>query len=137
MPTFASEVKQTDKKVMATEVKDIRLTPIQLAIDAPTGLLSLTQGSNTVKVTRDDVFNMGKLREGKFDANGFTSNIISHQHFAVDSEGNITISCKDDYENTTVVIRRHRRVHDFERIQEFVNHNKAKISWDRDFRGRR
>ena len=122
---------------MATETKNIGLGPVQLTIDAPTGLLSLTQGTSTVKVTRDDVFNMSKLREGKFDANAFISTITPHQRFSVDTEGDITISCKDDYENTTVVIGRHRRVHDFERIQEFVNHNKAKISWDRDFRGRR
>ena len=122
---------------MEVKLIPIGLSPVQISIDKLTGMLELKQGQNKVKLTRDDVFNMGKLYQGKFDANGFTSSVISHQHFAVDPDGIITISCQDEYENTTVFVKKHRKTHDLERIQEFVNHNKGRIAWDRDFRGRR
>ena len=114
----------------------IGLKPVQLSIEPQTRLLVLKQGDNEVKITRDHVIKMKKLREGTLPNGCFTSILLPRNRFTMAENGTITVVCKDDYEDNTVVIANHKKLDDLQRINDFVDKNKAKIAWDRDFRGR-
>ena len=50
--------------------------------------------------------------------------------------GTITIVCKDDWGDNIVTIANHKKLDDLERIQQFVDKNKARIAWEKEFKGR-
>jgi hypothetical protein len=52
----------------------------------------------------------------------------------VAENGNITIVCKDDYEDNVVLLT--NKLHDLKRIKEFVDKNRGRIAWEREFKGR-
>jgi hypothetical protein len=52
----------------------------------------------------------------------------------VAENGNITIVCKDDYEDNVVLLT--NKFHDLKRIEEFVDKNRGRIAWEREFKGR-
>lgn len=112
----------------------VTLDPVQLSIEPQTKFLVLKQGKNEVKITRDHVINMKKLREGKIEANAFCSTLTPRNRFTVAENGNITIVCKDDYEDNIVILT--NKFHDLKRIEEFVDKNRARIAWEREFKGR-
>ena len=117
-------------------MKTIELSPVQLSIEPKTRFLVLKQGTNEVKITRDHVIKMKKLREGTLPNECFTSTLTPHNRFTMDDKGNITITCKDDWENNSVVVANHKKLDDLARIDEFVNKNKPYIAWEREFKGR-
>lgn len=112
----------------------VTLDPVQLSIEPQTKFLVLKQGKNEVKITRDHVINMKKLREGKIEANAFCSTLTPRNRFTVAENGNITIVCKDDYEDNIVILT--NKFHDLKRIEDFVDKNRARIAWEREFKGR-
>jgi hypothetical protein len=116
------------------ELKKVTLDPVQLSIEPQTKFLVLKQGKNEVKITRDHVINMKKLREGKIEANAFCSTLTPRNRFTVAENGNITIVCKDDYEDNIVILT--NKFQDFKRIEDFVDKNRARIAWEREFKGR-
>jgi hypothetical protein len=118
------------------ELKKVTLDPVQLSIEPQTKFLVLKQGKNEVKITRDNVINMKKLREGKIEANAFCSTLTPRNRFTVAENGTITIVCKDDWSDNVVVIANHRKLDDLQRIQDFVDKNKGRIAWEREFKGR-
>jgi hypothetical protein len=54
----------------------------------------------------------------------------------VDENGSITITCKDEWESNVVFIVNHKKLDDLARIQQFVDKNKGRIAWAREFKGR-
>ncbi len=118
------------------ELKKVTLGPVQLTIEPKTKLLVLKQGNNEVKITRDSVINMKKLKEGKFESNAFSSTITPRNRFSIAQNGTITIVCKDEWEDNVVIVTKHRKLDDLQRIQEFVDRNKTQIAWEREFKGR-
>ena len=118
------------------ELKKIELNPVQLSIEPKTRLLVIKQGDNEVKLTRDGVIGLKKLREGKFESGVYTSTLLPRNRFTVAENGTITVVCKDDWEDNTVVIANHKKLDDLQRINEFVDKNKARIAWERDFKSR-
>ena len=116
------------------ELKKVTLDPVQLSIEPQTRLLVLKQGENEVKITRDHVINIKKLREGKIEANAFCSTLTPRTRFTVANNGYVTIVCKDDYEDNVVILT--NKLHDFKRIEEFVDKNRGRIAWEREFKGR-
>lgn len=117
-------------------LRKIDLNPVQLSIEPQTRLLVLKQGPNEVRITRDSVINMKKLRNGEIEANAFTSTITPRNRFSLTENGTILIVCKDEWEDNTVMIANHKKLDDLQRIQDFVDHNRAKIAWEREFRGK-
>jgi hypothetical protein len=117
-------------------LKKVTLDPVQLSIEPQTRLLVLKQGKNEVKITRDHVVNMKKLREGKIEANAFCSTLTPRNRFTVAENGTISIVCKDDFESNAVVVANHKKLDDLKRIEDFVNKNKGRIAWEREFKGR-
>lgn len=115
------------------KLAQISLTPVQISIEPKTKLLQLQQGDNVVKITRDVVNNIRKLKEGKYDTNTFTSKLTPINKVTLTTDNKITIVCKDDWEDNAVVLSKYRKVEDVQRIFDFVERNKAKIAWDRDF----
>lgn len=118
------------------ELKKIELNPVQLSIEPQTRLLVLKQGTNEVKLTRDSIIGMKKLRNGGFESNVYTSNLLPRNRFTVAENGTITIVCKDDYEDNVVVLVNHRKLDDLQRVNEFVDKHRARIAWEREFKGR-
>lgn len=118
------------------KLKKVFLEPVQLTIEPKTRLLVLKQGENEVKITRDSVINMRKLREGKIESNAFTSTLTPKNRFSIGENGTITIVCKDDWENNAVILVNNNKLDDFKRVQEFVDNNRARIAWEREFKRR-
>ena len=121
------------------------LTPVQMAIEPQTRLLVVTQGENIIKFTRDDVNNLQKLRNGEFNEIGpkgekllgaFRTKLIPHSRCTVDENGNISIVCKDEYENNSIVLANHKKLNDLQRVLDFVKKNNSRIAWAKEFRGR-
>lgn len=119
-----------------TELKMAELRPVQMSIEPHTRLLVLKQGENEVKITRDHVIKMKKLRDGTLPNESFTSLMSPRNRFTVAENGTITIVCKDDWEDNKVVIANHKKLDDLQRINEFVDKNKGRIAWEREFKGR-
>lgn len=117
-------------------LRTIDLKPVQLSIEPKTRLLVLKQGDNEVKITRDHVIKMKKLREGTLPNGCFTSLLVPRSRFTMAENGDITIVCKDDWEDNVVYIANHKKLDDLQRIQDFVDKNKARIAWEREFKGR-
>lgn len=114
-----------------------KLNPVQLSIEPKTKLLVLKQDGNEVKLTRDDVNDMKRLRKGLFDLNAFCSSLIPRKRFSMDENGSITISCKDTWEDNTVTLTNHKKLDDLQRVIDFVEGNKPYIAWEREFGKRR
>ena len=104
-------------------LKTIELNPVQLSIEPKTRLL-------------DHVIKMKKLREGTLPNDCFTSLLLPRNRFTVAENGTITIVCKDEWSDNVVVIANHKKLDDLERIQQFVDKNKARIAWEKEFKGR-
>ena len=119
-----------------TELNFKELKPIQMSIEPQTRLLLLKQGDNTIKITRDSVIAMKKLRNGDYKEGVYTSSLTPRNRFQVSENGYISIQCKDDWESNVVIVANHKKLDDLQRICEFVDKNKAKIAWEREFRGR-
>jgi hypothetical protein len=119
-----------------TELRTVDLHPVQMSIEPQTRLLVLKQGDNEVKITRDHVIKMRKLREGTLPNGCFTSLLSPRNRFTMTESGTITIACKDEWEDNTVVIANHKKLDDLQRISEFVDKNKGRIAWEREFKGR-
>lgn len=117
-------------------LKNIDLNPVQLSIEPKTRLLVIKQGSNEVKITRDHVIKMKKLREGTLPNDCFTSTLLPRNRFTKAENGTITVVCKDDWGDNIVVIANHKKLDDLKRIQDFVDKNKTRIAWEREFKGR-
>ena len=117
-------------------LRTIDLRPVQMTIEPQTRLLVLKQGDNEVKITRDHVIKMKKLREGTLPNDSFTSILSPRNHFKVAENGTIIIACKDDWEDNTVVVANHKKLDDLQRISEFVDKNKGRIAWEREFKVR-
>ena len=118
------------------ELKKTELRPVQLSIEPQTRLLVVKQGDNEVKITRDSVNAMKRLRKGEIQSGVYTSSLTPRNKFTVSENGFISIVCKDNWESNVVIIANHKKLDDLQRIEDFVNKNKARIAWERDFRGR-
>jgi hypothetical protein len=121
------------------------LTPVQMAIEPQTRLLVVTQGENIIKFTRDDVNNLQKLRNGEFNEigpkgekllGGYITKLVPKSRCTVDENGSITITCKDEWEDNVVVIINHKKLDDLARLMQYVNKNKGRIAWAKEFKGR-
>ena len=117
-------------------LKVLGLSPVQMSIEPMTNLLIVKQGENEVKITRDHVIKMRKLREGQLPNGCFTSTLLPRNKFTVAENGTITIQCKDDWGDNTVTVANHKKLDDLDRIEQYVNKNKTKIAWEREFRRR-
>ena len=126
-----------NKNIMKeVKLKKVEIDPVTLSIEPQTRLLLVKQGTNEVKLTRDAVIGLKKLKEGKIESGVFTTSLVPNNRLTVNNEGNITIICKDDWEDNAVILKKHHKVDDYDRLIQFVDSNRARIAWDRDLRGR-
>ena len=68
--------------------------------------------------------------------NSYTTQIVPRSRCTVAENGYISISCKDEYESSSIVIANHKKLDDLQRILDFVDKNKSRIAWAKEFRGR-
>ena len=118
------------------ELQKIELEPIQLSIEPKTRLLVIKQGTNEVKLTRDSVLGLKRLKEGKIESGVYTSTLVPRNRFVASENGSVSIICKDDWEDNVVVIKKHKKINDYQRVLDYVGKNKTQIAWDRDSKGR-
>ena len=125
-----------------TEKSLKELNPIQITLDKRSRLLQLKQGENVVRITRDCVNKLEKLRKGELKdiggktLNSFTTKLVPLNRCVLAENGYISISCKDEWEDNVVIIANHKKLDDLQRIIDFVDKNKTRIAWDRDFKGK-
>ena len=121
-------------------VKELR--PVQLSIEPHSHLLLVAQGDNVVKFAREDINGLKKLRSGELtDIGGrvlksYTTKLAPRSCCRVSENGFISVSCTDGEESNVVIIANHKKLDDLQRISDFVDKNKAKIAWAKEFRGR-
>lgn len=124
------------KEIKTPTLKQITLEPVSISIEPKTRLLSVKQGKYEIKLTRDQVIGMKKLRDGKMESNVYTSSLLPRNRFQMAENGQITVVCKDDWEDNVVVLNKTKKYDDFERVVTFVDNNRAKIAWDKELRRR-
>lgn len=124
------------KEIKEPHLKKVMLEPVQLSIEPQTRLLLVQQGDNTIRMTRDQVNKLKRLRENEFEDNVFTSTLKPTNKFQKNDTGSIIASCVNDYGDDTVVIQNTKRWDDLARITAFVDQNKTRIAWSRDFKRR-
>ena len=127
-----SEVNQPQLKKVSLD------SVVELSIEPKTRLLIIRQGDNEVKLTRDAIIGMKRLHDGE-NANGvYTSTLIPRSRFTASADGAISIVCKDDWESNVVLLKKHhKKVDDYQRVIDYVEKNKARIAWAKEFKGRR
>jgi hypothetical protein len=133
------------KTVNMSNLSNLNLNPVQLSIEQGTRLLLVKQGDNVVKLTREDINGLQKLHDGGFNEigpkgekllGGYITKLVPKSRCTVDENGSITITCKDEWEDNVVFIANHKKLDDLARIQQFVDKNKGRIAWAREFKGR-
>lgn len=119
------------------ELKQVTLEPIQISIEPKTSLLILKQGDSEVKITRTQVRRLKSLKEGEIEDNAFVSLVPQRNRFQMNADtGVIVASTKNGDKDETVVIKKHRKIDDLQRIFDFVEKHKGRIAWDNDFKGK-
>lgn len=118
------------------ELRPITLEPITISIEPKTSLLVLKQGESEIKVTRTQVIGLRKLQNGEIEGGVYTSAILPRNQFRK-TDDTIVATCDTNDEKHTVVIKKHRKTDDLQRIFDYVEKHRGKIAWDNDFRGRR
>jgi len=114
------------------ELKNISLAPVQLSTSKLTKFLTVKQGDNQVDLSREAINNLRKLRNGGFDTNAFSSQMLKNK-FSMDTDDNVTVTCNED----TVILRKTKRYDDVQRILDYTEKHKRFIAWERDFKRRR
>ena len=114
-------------------LKKISLDQITLGIDPVTRMVTLKQGENVIKMTRDQVNGIKALKEGKYpETNMYTSQIIPRNKFRLQPTGAILAECTDEYNAATILINSRG----YKGILSYFDSNRGKISWDRDLKRR-
>ena len=128
-----------------SNLANLNLKPVQLSIEEGTRLLLVKQADSTVKLTRDDIIGLKKLRDGGFNEigpkgekllGGYITKLVPKSRCTVAENGSITITCKDEWESNVITIVNHKKLDDLERIQNYVDKHKGRIAWAREFKGR-
>lgn len=122
------------KDVQGPQLKKVMLEPVQISIEPISRMLLIKQGENEIRLTRDQVNNMTRLRNHEYESDVFTSTITPRNKFQLADNGNIIATCKNDYSDDTIVIQNTKRYDDLQRIINYVDRNKPRIAWARDFR---
>lgn len=115
----------------------ITLKPLEIGIEPKSHLLYIQQGENVIRMTRDEVNNLRKLRNGEFRDNQFAGQVVPRNYYEMKENGNIIVKSTDGDISNTVLIQKCKRFDDVERILSFADLNHGSIAWTRDFRGRR
>lgn len=123
-------------KTMGTLSK-ITLKPLEIGIEPRSRLLYIQQGENVIRMTRDEINNLRKLRNGEFRDSQFAGQILPRNYYELKENGNIVAKSTDGDITNTVLIQKTKKFDDVERIVSFADLNHGNIAWTRDFRGRR
>ena len=114
------------------ELKNISLPPVQLSTNKATRFLTVKQGDNEISLSREAINNLKKLRNGGFETNMFSSQMLKNK-FSMDAEENVTVTCNED----TIVLRKTKRYDDVQRVLDYTEKHKRYLAWERDFKRRR
>jgi len=115
----------------------ITLKPLEIGIEPKSRLLYIQQGENVIRMTRDEINNLRKLRNGEFCDNQFAGQMLPRNYYEMKENGNIVAKSTDGDTSNTVLIQKGRKFDDVDRIVSFADLNHGSIAWTRDFRGRR
>ena len=105
---------------------------ITLGIHPTTRMLSIKQGDNVIHMTRDQVNGLKGLKDGKYETNTYTSWLSPRNQFKLQPTGCILAEYTDEYNQATILINSRG----FKGILDYVEANKGRIAWDREFRRR-
>lgn len=107
--------------------------PVTLSIEPMTRLISVKQGTNEATLSKNDVNVVDGLYNGtRTDA--YTSTVTG-LHFSRTPEG---VLITNDEQECAVLLKKRKKGagNDIFRIKNFMEANRPKIAWDRDFRYR-
>jgi len=122
---------------------------VKLSIEPKTRLLLIRQGDNEVKLTRDAIIGMRKLHDGENSNEAYVSPLIPRSRFTVAQDGSVSIVCKDEWESNVILLKKHTKektilgkkvmlpIDDYQRVLDYVDSNKTRIAWAKEFKGMR
>lgn len=95
-------------------------------------MIQVSQGENTIYLTKNDVNALRMLKEGQFDGT-YTSNIKPCVRYTLLKDGSILAVCKDVAHDDAVYIS----TKTLKMITEFRDNNRPRLAWDKELTRRR
>ena len=110
--------------------------PVDIGIDRKARLIVVKQGGQTIRLTKDQVSVLNRLRKGEMPNDGYITTTFPRTRFKVMNEDMISMCSDDGSEKNLIVLKRTRKYDDLERITAFMEANRPRIAWSRDFKKR-
>ncbi len=115
-------------------MKQITNVPISISIEPKTRFMVLKQGENEVRITKDDAYFIKCTGKGE-NPESYTSGVTGCHFATCGEEGKKGVIISDN-ENTVLLKKRKKGKNDFYNVEQYVEKNRPRIAWNRDFRYR-
>lgn len=126
---------KTERNVTTTTTM-AKTGPVDIGIDRKARLIVVKQGEQTIRLTKDQVSVLNRLRKGEMPNDGYITTTLPRTRFKVMNEDMISMCSDDGSEKNLIVLKRTRKYDDLERITAFMEANRPRIAWSRDFKKR-
>ena len=126
---------KTERNVTTTTTM-AKIGPVDIGIDRKTRLIVVKQGEQTIRLTKDQVSVLNRLRKGEMPNDGYITTTLPRTRFKVMNDDMISMCSDDGSEKNLIILKRTRKYDDLERITAFMESNRPRIAWSRDFKKR-
>ena len=126
---------KTERNVTTTTTM-AKTGPVDIGIDRKTRLIVVKQGEQTIRLTKDQVSVLNRLRKGEMPNDGYITTTLPRTRFKVMNDDMISMCSDDGSEKNLIILKRTRKYDDLERITAFMESNRPRIAWSRDFKKR-
>ena len=126
---------KTERNVTTTTTM-AKTGPVDIGIDRKTRLIVVKQGEQTIRLTKDQVSVLNRLRKGEMPNDGYITTTLPRTRFKVMNDDMISMCSDDGSEKNLIILKRTRKYDDLERITAFMEANRPRIAWSRDFKKR-
>ncbi len=110
--------------------KSIINVPIKTNLEPKSRLVLIQQGSNTIKVTVEQIAALKELREGK--AENYRSRMKPHNKFKLMKNFNILGECEET--DSIIYFQCNEERDDVKTLCDFLENNRGNIARERDFK---
>lgn len=132
----SNDKQQNKSSHMEDNIINTNSEPVELSVDRRSKLLVVKQGNYQIRLTKDQVTALNKLRNGEMPNDAYITSTMPRTRFKLQSNGTISMRNNDGVEQNLIVLKKTRRYDDLERITAFMEANRPHIAWSRDFKKR-
>lgn len=126
---------KTERSVTTTTTM-AKTGPVDIGIDRKARLIVVKQGEQTIRLTKDQVSVLNRLRKGEMPNDGYITTTLPRTRFKVMNDDMISMCSDDGSEKNLIILKRTRKYDDLERITAFMESNRPRLAWSRDFKKR-